>query len=67
MGPGKMHPRVQRELADVVAKPLSVILEKSWQLHEVPGDLKKGNIIPIFKKGGKETPGDYCPVSLICA
>ncbi|KFZ58652.1 hypothetical protein N321_10210, partial [Antrostomus carolinensis] len=64
MGPDGMHPQVLRELAHEVAKPLSIIFEKSWQSGEVPADWKKGNITPIFKKGNKENPGNYRPVSL---
>jgi len=41
-----------------------MISERSWQSGEDPGDWKKGNIVPIFKKGRKEGPGNYRPVSL---
>ncbi|PKU41684.1 rna-directed dna polymerase from mobile element hypothetical protein [Limosa lapponica baueri] len=62
MGPDGMHPRVMRELADVIAEPLSIIFEKYWRMGEVPEDWRKANITPVYKKGKKEDPGNYRPI-----
>ncbi|KAK4827614.1 LOW QUALITY PROTEIN: hypothetical protein QYF61_019539 [Mycteria americana] len=64
MGPGEIHPRVLKELAEVLTKPLSIIYQQSWLTGEVPADWRLANVTPIFKKGRKEDPGNYRPVSL---
>ncbi|KAF1431540.1 hypothetical protein FQV24_0014484, partial [Spheniscus mendiculus] len=64
MGPDGIHPRVLRELAEELAKPLSIIYQQSWLTGEVPDDWRLANVTPIYKKGWKEDPGNYRPVSL---
>ncbi|KFQ00942.1 RNA-directed DNA polymerase from mobile element jockey, partial [Leptosomus discolor] len=64
MGPDGLHPRVLKELADVLIKPLSIIYQKSWLTGEVPVDWRIANVTPIYKKGQKEDLGNYRPVSL---
>ncbi|PKU48587.1 rna-directed dna polymerase from mobile element jockey-like [Limosa lapponica baueri] len=65
MGPDGLHPRVLKELADMLAKPLSIIYMKSWLTGEIPMDWRVANVTPIYKKGKKENTGNYRPVSLI--
>ncbi|KFO10397.1 hypothetical protein N312_13118, partial [Balearica regulorum gibbericeps] len=64
MGPDGIHPRVLRELAEVLTKPLSIIYQQSWLTREVPVDWRLANVTPIYKKGQKEDVGNYRPVRL---
>ena len=48
----------------MVAEPLSIIFEKSRLSGKVPDDWRKGYVTLIYKKGSKEDPGNYRPVSL---
>ncbi|KAK4811295.1 hypothetical protein QYF61_023347 [Mycteria americana] len=64
MGPDGIHLRVLRELAEELAKPLSIIYQQSWLTGEVPDNWRLANVTPIYKKGRKEDPGNYRPVSL---
>ncbi|KAK4806957.1 hypothetical protein QYF61_027324 [Mycteria americana] len=64
MGLDGIHPRVLRELVEELAKPLSIIHQQSWLTGEVPDDWRLANVTPIYKKGQKEDPGNYRPVSL---
>ncbi|KAK4824103.1 hypothetical protein QYF61_010623 [Mycteria americana] len=57
MGPDEIHPRVLKELADVLTKPLSIIYQQSWLTGEVPADWRLAN-------GWKEDSGNYRPVNL---
>ncbi|KFV87109.1 hypothetical protein N308_06886, partial [Struthio camelus australis] len=63
-GPDGIHPRVLRELADVITRPLSILFERSWRSGEVPEDWKKAVVTPVFQKGKKEEAGNSRPVSL---
>lgn len=48
MGPDGMHwGAVLGELADVIARLLSVIFESSWWMGEAPEDWKKANATPV--------------------
>ncbi|XP_072705492.1 uncharacterized protein [Ciconia boyciana] len=67
MGPDGIHLRVLRELAEELAKPLSIIYQRSWLTGEVPDGWRLANVTPIDKKGREEDPGNYRPVSLTSA
>ena len=59
-----IHPRVLRELVEVIAKWLSNIYQQSLTAGEVPEDWRLASVTPRYKKGCKKDPGNYRSVSL---
>ncbi|CAM5107883.1 unnamed protein product [Natator depressus] len=59
-----MHPRILKVLTEEISEPLLIIFEMSWKMGEIPEEWKRANIVPIYKKGNKDNPGNYRPVSL---
>lgn len=62
IGPGGTHVSVLRELVDIIAGPLSILCQSSWESGEVLCDWKLAKIVYICKK--TEDHGNYRPVSL---
>ena len=61
---GYCNLRVLRELVEVIAEPVSIIYQCSLLAGEVPEDWRLASVTPIYKKGCREDPGIYRPVSL---
>ena len=63
-GPDNIHPHVLKETASSVCIPLSIIFNESLETGETPEDWRNANVTPIFKKGCRNDPANYRPVSL---
>ena len=65
-GPDGLHPRVLKETATELYKPLSVLFRKIYETGVLPKVWKEGTITPLFKKGKRSDPSNYRPISLTC-
>ena len=50
---------------DSICRPLNIIFKTCLRTRRFPLEWKKANIIPIHKKGDKQTVKNYRPVSLL--
>ena len=64
IGPDKLHPRMLKELAKCLSKPITILFNMTLDHGTVPEEWKIGHIFPIFKKGKKQIAENYRPISL---
>ena len=62
----KISAKILIELKEELSIPLCIIFNKSLKEGSVPDDWKLANVSPIFKKGNRDNPGNYRPISLTC-
>ena len=51
--------------SDSIAKPLCLLFKNCFEASTFPDEWKKGNVIPVYKKGDKQTVTNYRPISLL--
>ena len=62
--PGGLHPRLLFELAEIIAKPVAILYNKTLVSGQLPSDWKKATITAIYKKGARNLAENYRPISL---
>ena len=63
-GPDGLHPRILRETATVMAGPWAKLFRSSLDSGRLPKDWSMDEITPLHKKGPKQCPANYRPVTL---
>ena len=60
-------PKLLKEIVEQICTPLAIFFNLSLEEGIVPSEWKEANITPLFKKGSRNKPDNYRPVSLTLA
>ena len=63
-GPNLIPTRVLKECSSILAPVLAELFQNSTDTGMVPDDWLTANVVGIYKKGDKQEPANYRPVSL---
>src|SRR5260221_5786291 len=61
-GADNIGPKIIKEAASLLIDPILYIFNKSFEYGIVPDQLKLAKVIPIYKKGNKDSPSNYRPI-----
>ena len=64
-GPDLISPRLLKEGADILARPLCILFNRSLEESYFPTSWKFGNVTPIYKKDDRSLPSNYRPITLL--
>ena len=64
-GPDLISPRLLKEGADILARPLCILFNRSLEANYFPTTWKFGNVSPIYKKDDRSLPSNYRPITFI--
>ena len=59
-----IHTNILKALSEEISLPLCMIFRKSLNEGVVPLDWRAADVVPLYKKGAKNNPSNYRPVSL---
>ena len=67
VGPDDLSPRVLKELAEILADPITTIYQKSLEQERIPKDWLSARVVPTYKKKGERYDCEnYRPISITC-
>ena len=58
------HPKFLFEIRKEICGPLTFLFNQSLKTGHVPNDWREANVVPLCKKGKKDDPKNYRPISL---